>query len=99
MLPLLSSIHHFSFMISINTGVSPLEVARRKGHKEVVKLLEAAAAGLPLSPSLELEFRSAEMNKTELKIIGCSGGEVERQARNDESSDGGGPIIRLIYIT
>ena len=58
--------------------------------------MEAAAAGLPLSPSLELEFDL--LKRIKLKIIGCSGGEVERKAGNDESSDGGGSNIRLIEI-
>ena len=37
--------------------MSPLEVARRKGHKEVVKLLEAAAAGLTFKHHLEQNLR------------------------------------------
>ena len=72
--------------------------AREELNKEVERLLEAASAGLPLSPSLELENQSFEKSKTNLKIIGCSGGEVERKAGDDESADGGGPNIRLICI-
>ena len=45
MSPLLSSI---SFVISINTGANALEEARDIGLTEIVKLLEAAAAGLSL---------------------------------------------------
>ena len=33
-----------------------------------------------------------------MKIIGCSGGEIQRKVGNDESSDGGGPHIRLVHI-
>ena len=30
---------------NINTGLSPLDAARKKNHQEVVRLLEADAAG------------------------------------------------------
>ena len=60
--------------------------------------MEAAAAGLPLSPSLELESDLWKRKKTELKIIGCSGGEVQRKAEYDESADGGSAHIRLGLI-
>ena len=33
-----------------------------------------------------------------MKIIGCSGGEIQRKVGNNESSDGGGPHIRLVHI-
>ena len=47
----------------LNTGTHTiLEWARRKNHEEIVRLLEAAAAGLPLSPSLELESARFEKN-------------------------------------
>ena len=36
-----------------NTGLSPVEVARRNDAKEAVRLLEAAAAGLLFSAELE----------------------------------------------
>ena len=63
-----------------------------------MRLFEAAAAGLPLQPSLELESDRLQRAKQNKRKIGCSGGEVERKSGNDESADGGGSNIRLNHI-
>ena len=102
-------IHKYSSLTcqNLNTGSeTPLEIAsllndrvanyRETKYKETTRLLEAAAAGLPLSPALILD--SDLLKRIEQKIIGCSGGEVERKAGNDESADGGGSDIRLRHI-
>ena len=73
---------------------SPLESARKQNHQELVRLLEAAAAGFTFNG---ISLRYFEKSKTTWKLIliGCSGGEVERTAGNDESADGDGSINRF----
>ena len=83
----------------LNTGIygTPLEVARRKGHTEMVRLLEAAAAGLTNIALLSEEVLIIS-NKLLSRGILCSCREVQIQTKVCESPAGGCAHIRFAVI-
>ena len=83
----------------LNTGDlgTPLEMARRNGHTEVVRLLEAAAAGLTNIALLSEEVLIIS-NKLLLRGIFSSCREVQRQTKVCESAVGGCAHIRFFFV-
>ena len=81
-----------------NTGhKTPLEVARERGHTEMVRLLKAAATGLT-----NIALSSKEIWVFSIKLIlrgiFCSCREVQRQTKVCESPAGGCTHIRFAVI-
>ena len=77
-----------SNLLNTERGGTPLKSARRKGHTKVVRLLEAAAAGLTNIALLSEEVLIIS-KKLFLRRIFCSCKEVQRQTRVCKSPVGG----------